>query len=151
MGEKVIYTIGYGNNTPEEFLERLKVAGVTLVVDVRRRYSKAWCNSYHSGNNMRNYLMLDGGVAYCQWPWIANNHSSLCKYKRWLYAQGVGDAELLSEAIKNAVENNGRVCCLLCAEGDPYEKDGETVRCHRIYLADALVAQLGEGWSVCHL
>jgi uncharacterized protein (DUF488 family) len=151
MAEKVIYTAGYGNNSPEVFLGRLKAAGITLVIDVRRRYSKAWCSSYHSGNNMRNYLMLDGGIAYVHWPWIANNHSSLSKFKRWLYAQGIGEAEGLSENIENAVENNGRVCCLLCAEGDPYEKDGATVRCHRVHVAEALVKQLGDGWSVVHL
>jgi len=146
---KTIYTIGYGNDKPEVFLQRLKDAGVDLVIDVRRMNSGAWCNKYRSGNSMRNFLMLDGGIAYSPWIWLANKCESLSEYSNWLNNEGMKSVTLLAESIENAVEANDRICCLLCAERDVY-KDGE-VNCHREYVGKAVVEMLGEEWEVCHL
>ena len=75
------------------------------------------------------------------------------EYKVWL---GFWDGR---SAIGNAVgvihvmddHTDGVSICLICSEGKPFEADGVTPRCHRVPVADALVAELGPEWSVVHL
>lgn len=146
-----IYTIGYGSNSPDEFIERLKAAGITLIIDVRRVGSMSWCVAYHSGRNMRHYLMLNGNIAYVHWHWISNQFDELIDYKRWLdSSDGMAESCTLAGTIKNSAENNGMICCLLCACDNPFKKD-KMPRCHRVYVADDLVRLLGDGWNVEHL
>ncbi|MHA2069002.1 MAG: hypothetical protein ACXABY_31960 [Candidatus Thorarchaeota archaeon] len=148
MAEKVIYTAGYGNNSPEVFLGRLKAAGIDYVFDVRRQWSKSWCAAYHQGKKIQKTIE-GSGMWYREWYALSNRYDRLDAYLEWLDSSGLRYIEDL--AGRGAIWQSGSKICFLCAEGDPYEKDGVTPRCHRVYVAEALVKQLGDGWSVVHL
>lgn len=144
---KIIYTAGYGNDVPEKFLGRLKAAGVTVVLDVRREGSKSWCNSYHYGKAMERFL---GEIKYGLWPSLANHFDVLEAYKEWLESpptESTSARGFLTEM--QYLMNRDDIFCFICAERDAI-KDG-VVNCHRVYVADALVNLLGNEWSVIHI
>ena len=148
----LLYTIGYGNDAPDVFLKHLKDAGVTIVLDVRREGSKSWCFSYNQGHVLSGTLK---GLWVLDYPKLGNHFDTLEGYRAWLGSWVGRDA---IECMKNDMMTSIRVhsikdavICLLCAEGDPFEKDCTTPRCHRVYVANALVEMLGPEWSVEHL
>ena len=143
-----LFTIGYGNDPPEKFLARLKAAGVTVVLDVRRYNSKARLRCYDSGRRAgMSKLLAESDITYWEYSFFSNRNDTLLCYAAWLKSSCMCDAvELLANTISCIPSS---AFCLLCAERDAY-KDGE-VNCHRVYVADALVKLLGAGWSVEHL
>lgn len=154
--EKIIYSAGYGNMGPEAFVAKLKDAGVTDVMDVRRKGSGAWCGAYRwgCGNGFGGIeqLLKVAGIKYTTEDQFGKKEEdSLDEYKTWLD----GQADMVWCAAHGVGffmrQDSNRKFCLICAEGDVYEKDGTTPRCHRWYVAAALVKELGEGWSVYHL
>ena len=138
---KVLYTIGYGNSKPEDFMARLKKAGVTVVLDVRRDGASSWCNSYHQGHQMR--LLLYPDIKYLASSSLGNKYDTLDAYKKWINTGGWVEIESREGIFDDYA---GETICLLCAERDAH-KDGE-VNCHRVYVADALVKLLGDEWEV---
>lgn len=147
-----IFSCGYGNRAPDEFLKLLKDAGITLVIDVRREGSKSWCGAYRWGcgngfGGMAN-LLGAGGIKYSTHPELANQHSTLAAYQAWL---DTWDGGLASSGLYALIEVlwQDEVVCLVCAEKYPY-KDGEAM-CHRVLLADELLSDFGESWGVVHL
>lgn len=150
---KVLYTIGYGNMKPDDFVAKLKAAGVTVVLDVRRKGSRSWNGKYRRGSCMASLLYgyLDNespDIGYGLWGAFGNDFDSLPAYNDWLLSRRSAEISLLAERIVD--DSEGRYC-LLCAEGDPFENDGMTPRCHRVYVAEALVERLGAGWTIEHL
>ena len=143
---KKLFTIGYGSNKPSDFIERLKDAGITVVLDVRREHSKSWCGSYKPGLRWMGKLLSDAGIGYGQWSGFGNNFDSLKEYQTWLLDQ---QRMLDYCASLFDVVWSGDAVCILCSERKAYR--GGKVNCHRVYVADTLVAMLGEGWEVEHL
>lgn len=145
---KVLMTAGYGNQKPEDFVERLKDAGVTVVLDVRRKGSKSWNGKYNHGSFASGMAMLmrDAGILYGTWPVFGNAFDVLSAYSAWLAKSRSTQILDLSNRIG---ERPQAVFCLLCAERDAH-KDG-VVNCHRVYVADALVKLLGPEWTTVHL
>lgn len=147
---KQIMTAGYGNLVPEEFVAMLKEAGVTIVRDIRRKGSKSWNGRYNQGGACgMNMLMHENDIEYQAWPKLGNNYDTLEAYGHWLERARRWEIEQLAAGIESALGPDR--LCLICSEGKPFEADGVTPRCHRVYVAEALVAELGEGWSVKYL
>lgn len=157
----VIYTIGYGNMAPDDFVAKLKEAGITYVLDVRRKGSRSWCSKYGRGSSIGALLWGDHGreipdIEYGTWGSFGNEFDKLEAYNEWLLRCRARSLEYLASRLK--VNPLSRYC-LLCAEKDVYDSyipldTGEEVfvtKCHRGCVAEALLAQLGEGWSVKHL
>jgi len=144
MDRKILYDIGYGNQQPDDFLKRLKDAGIAVVMDVRRRGSSAWRNEYKPGTLAR-WLQTERIYTYSAGE-FGNNCDALSDYPDWLAEHRGIELGALVHVIQSYPHLS---LCLLCAERHAY-KDGE-VNCHRVHVADALVKLLGEGWEVCHL
>lgn len=151
---RILFTAGYGNSSPEDFLERLKKAGVTVVLDVRRSGSKSWNGKYNQGYSMRG-LVENKSIEYWPLPYLSNNYDTLEAYNSWLDSQTMREeADLLSAIIED--DYLGHTLCILCAERDAYKAPHPgrlyfVVNCHRVYVADALAKLLGDDWSVKHI
>lgn len=137
---KQIMTAGYGNLAPDDFVKLLKDAGITLVVDVRRENTKGRLRAYDAGlGNGMEALMNAAGIAYHDHPSLAKKESdTLDEYKAWLDTR---DGGLTSSGLYATIEVlwPDEVVCLVCAEGNPFETDGVTPRCHRAHLLKSLL------------
>ena len=157
--DKTLFTIGYGNNTPDVFLKRLTDAGVTTVYDTRRADSGSWCAQYCQGYAMFNWFDYDCWVKhhvrieYYIASRLANNFDTLSEFNAWLSLSGEQGGKHHIEWLAELIAGENKIPCLLCCELQAY-KNGE-VNCHRVHVADALVKQLNEitddKWSVVHL
>ena len=153
---KTLYTIGYGNDPPDKFLERLREAGIDLVIDVRY-YEAARLGCYRAtGHHDRGMSALLAG--------ISDEPVDMAIEYMWALELGKEKDMPLDEFCSHVLETDSgykfiglaswwtrrrKAVCILCCERDAY-KDGE-VNCHRVYVADALVKMLGPEWSVVHL
>ena len=147
--DKILYDAGYGNLAPAEFVALLKKAGVTVVLDIRRKGCKSWNGRYTQGKSM-NQLMGDNSFAYNPWPGLGNQYDRLSGYTGWLADNK--RAKSLLYMLGDIIGRHEDVCvCRSGSEGKPFEADGTTPRCHRVYVAEALLAELGEGWTIKHL
>ena len=144
---KTIYDAGYGNRSAADFVKLLKDAGITVVLDVRRKGSRSWNGKYNQGVNME-VLLANYDIGYQDESYLANECESLDEYKEWLSISSEGIEWLVLGFDNGAVYET---FCLICACGDIFEKDGTTPRCHRYYVSKSLVKELGEGWEVVHL
>jgi uncharacterized protein (DUF488 family) len=123
-----IYLIGYGNQVPDDFFDRLEVAGERcMVLDIRAK-RKSWCWSY-TGPQVE-YVVKERGHNYI-----------------WLYELGaVGrnggndDVKLFNEpsgmmVLERQVRESRQPVVLLCAELRSSE-------CHRSVVARRLASRL---------
>lgn len=55
MNKNIIYTIGYGNRDPEDFLYLLKNFNIDCLIDVRS-YPYSNLNSMYNKNNLKDFL-----------------------------------------------------------------------------------------------
>lgn len=143
---KTLFTVGYGGIPPEMLIALLKEHKIDCVIDVRRYMSKAFLRAYWAGRNM-SALLQNEGIAYRHDYFLGNVYESLQDYQSWL------ESEEGIIAVKMAIKDMHQdVCyCLLCAEKYPYVANTMEVICHRKYVADAMVALLGDDWQVEHL
>jgi len=150
---KIVYSAGYGNLAPDDFLAKLKAAGITWVIDIRRPQTRSWCSKYAWYIPGMYNTLNDAGIGYSPLATLANHNETLEHYKKWLYCtdQDGGYGHLISASRWIEDDFNDHYVCLLCAEGNPFEADGITPRCHRVYVADALRELLGDDWKVEHL
>ncbi len=145
--EKVIYDAGYGNLAPEDFVKKLKDAGVTVVLDVRRVGSLGRLRCYDWGARI-NVLLAVEDIGYNSWAAFGNFFDNLLIYEGWLYSRRGGEITALARRVGM---HGGAVFCLICACGDVFEKDGVTPRCHRYYVGAAVAKELGDDWKVRHI
>ena len=147
--DEVVYTAGYGDMVPEDFVTKLKDAGVTFVLDVRREGCKSWNARYTQGPGMKGFLKLRE-IDYIERSDLGNKYITLDEYTDWL--AGIYGKQCIERmALGLAAARGLGTFCLVCAEGDVFEKDGTTPRCHRYYVGLALAEELGEGWRVKHI
>lgn len=144
---KRLFDIGYGNDSPPEFLRRLKAAGISVVIDVRREGSSSWCRAY--AMPQIEQWMDEEGITYSEHSELANAFESLPEYTEWLNTRDGGYIASCTSALIEVLWSAENVC-LLCAE-NPGITDKGFPRCHRVILADALLEDLGDEWIGEHL
>jgi uncharacterized protein (DUF488 family) len=138
--ELTVFTIGHSTRTFEEFLELLKVYGVTLVVDVRT-VPRSRHNPQFNKETLPNSLKT-AGIKYIHMPEIGGlrhpkrdsinlawKNSGFRGYADYMQTQEFTDNLLRIVAL--AREN---CLALMCAEALPW-------RCHRNLISDALVVR----------
>jgi len=129
-----IYTVGYGNRQPEDFLSMLEDHAITHVLDVRFE-PKGWHGGY-SGPNLEKALKKRG-IHYQHAPALGvpkNLRDSLPNAYKVLPEDF---EEAYREAVAPILGNylrafDGEKVVLICCEKDPQ-------RCHRSILAEMLV------------
>ncbi|MHB0934880.1 MAG: DUF488 family protein [Armatimonadota bacterium] len=127
----ILYTIGYGNLTPEKVLGRIPAEAV--VVDVRENPYQAWHQGYAAAG-----LAKVLGTRYWGMPLLGNPGRSP---SAWQPMSGLLAGGILAGLA--AEIRAGGVICLLCAEAD-------AGRCHRRFVAEKL-AKAVEGLEIVHL
>lgn len=129
---EVVWTIGTGHRSLEEFASLLNTHRITLVVDVRS-YPRSHLD--HFDRDALESELPRRGIEY---HWLGSDLGGLRPggYERHTttdrYARGLLHLERLARA---------QTVAMCCAEVDPE-------RCHRRFIADSL-AELG--WRVVHL
>ena len=163
--DKTIYTIGYGNDPPEAFLQRLVDAGIELVVDVRRRGSKARLGCYAPSEytNMGIASLLDEHAIGYKWALSLGNWFRVTKSRTLEDSLDAYDAWLQMELKKKKMQHvffsimweinqYHRQTAFLCCEKKAM-KAGHW-NCHRGIAAEKIADALGysgDEWSVEHL
>jgi uncharacterized protein (DUF488 family) len=126
-----IWTLGHGNRSLEEFLELLKGHHIELLVDVRRFPTSKW--PHFRSEDLRKSLERRG-IEYTHMPGLGG------------FRTGGYVKHMETEEFRQALEELLRIArhrriAIMCAERLFF-------RCHRRFIADALVAR---GWEVHHI
>ena len=141
---KTLHTIGYGNDSPGEFLLRLKDSGVNLLIDIRRADIKSWCHKYEPATMRRWLELTDWDGVYLHHHALGNYYGTLAEYSSWLSTE---DGYVALLGVVDDITELSRcydVPCLLCAEK-------RADNCHRQFVAARLAAMMGDEWEVVHL
>jgi uncharacterized protein (DUF488 family) len=129
-----VWTIGYEGIDAEGFISRLRGAGVSRLVDVRR---VAWSHKRGFKKDQLQEEMGKAGIEYVHMPQLGTPKDVQAKYKAGgsreeflvAYLQHLeGEAWAVSGLAEMARE---RPTALMCFEADP-------ANCHRSALADEL-------------
>lgn len=139
MGYKprILFTIGYGNQAPELFIERLTQHKVDMVYDVRRADSRSWCRVYYPGyypGTIGDFLDDKAGISYSRVSSLGKSRlDTLQEYALWLASDNLAMAIL--DDMAKFIDGNSIVPCILCAERDFRQ-------CHRSTVASSLILRL---------
>lgn len=131
--EKVIYTLGTGTRTLQEFLDLLASWGVARVCDVR-----SFPTSRRHPHFSREALAVSLREAGYDYRWLGERLGG--------YRKGGYLAHMQSEAFKEGIEELERCAeemptAVVCAERFPW-------KCHRRFIASVLQDR---GWRVVHV
>lgn len=142
-----------------------------FVVDIR----KAGCGSrngpyFSQGDGMLQTVRTLSGktgqglkeiIIYVSEPHLANEYGRSRKALRayaWRlelateYLDGdLSDMGAAFDYVARLAKTYDRAVFLMCGCKEAFKKNGTIPNCHRVPLADVLLNELGEGWSVCHL
>lgn len=133
MARRPLFTVGYSNRRIDEFVELLRLSGVTAVADVRSQpYSRH--NPHYNRENLDERLRTFG-IAYA----FLGEELGARRSEPFCYVDGQAKYELIekSPAFRSGLDRVRRGSeryrvALMCAERDP-------VTCHRtILIAKAL-------------
>lgn len=147
---KALYTIGYTKSSLENFLERLKAAGVDAVIDIRLNNTSQLAG--FSKKDDLAYLLREGfGIDYIHMQEMAPTpelFDTIKKRKDWEgylagYTRLTEERDMTGKLVGTIQEHGWERPCLLCAEPTPE-------RCHRRLLAEAVQGEL-DGLEVIHL
>ena len=136
----VVFTIGHSTRTLQEFIELLKVHGVTSLIDVR-----TVPRSRHNPQFNRETLphgLEAVGIGYTHTAGLGGFRRSSADSPNlgWKNVSFRGFADYMqtdefAENLASLIERSASQCeALMCAEAVPW-------RCHRSLIADALVAR----------
>ena len=131
-----LYTIGYGNRTPEQFKQVIAASGVTDIYDIRRK-GKARLRCYDPGS-IRKLL---GERYYEHIPELSKGEDE--SFDDYTASLG-GDRKKAAAGLADSLFADFQLAlnpCLLCAEGKVFD-DLKHPRCHRFYLAQFLKSVL---------
>jgi len=149
---KLLYTIGYGNDKPEQVIWRLKHYEIDYVIGIRRAGSRSWYGLYSPGN-IGKFLIERAGIVTLEFYELGNTFPTLEEYSDWLETKdGEFHVTYMAAQILMQGEKKG---CLLCSEFRPVTEKG--IRCHRVHVANAVVKKLNESdaamrkWVVFHI
>lgn len=139
MGERTIYTIGHSNLALDDFLARLRHAGIDTVVDVRSQPVSRY--SLHFDRRPLSASLRDAGIRY---SFMGESLGGRPQSTRYYDAEGYVRYDVLSASPEfqdgiDRVMRAARTCqlALLCSEADP-------ARCHRHLLIARVLAD--QGW-----
>lgn len=131
-----LYTLGYQGVDVNTYVQKLKIAGVGIVADVRETpwsHKRAFCK------NILSFELSKAGIGYVHVKSAGNpkeNRRSapditecLRRYKDYLRSNPDGVIDLV-EVVRRAASQNQSVC-LTCFEKDVHD-------CHRSILVDAM-------------
>lgn len=130
-----VFTIGYGEATPDRLVAALKEAGVAAVVDVR-----ALANSRRPGFAKRalSATLAEAGIGYRHLPALGTPpegreaaRSGRPEEMRRIFAKRLAGTEAQAALADVAAQARAQPVCLLCLEADP-------AGCHRTLVAEAL-------------
>lgn len=167
MKVKNLFTIGYGNDPPETFTQRLENDEIQDVYDVRRPSSRSWNRAYYAGRKRYDYCvgqppknigeLIFGGTRYCSyWPlWFDDNKLHFGKPKDMSLEQYrvlIRDRahQIVLENLASFIDGNRLDACLLCAEKSH-------IGCHRTIVAEELLLKLNKicdpdmEWQIRHI
>ncbi|MCI4436827.1 MAG: DUF488 family protein [Ignisphaera sp.] len=148
----IVYTIGYGGRSLEEFLEILRSFNIELVVDVRR-WTKSVKLPQFSGESLAlalrsngfDYVWIPELGGYRRFGIDVEDHGIATCFKAQgfrAYATYItmrSDVKPFLQKLLNLVSE--RLAVIMCRERIPWQ-------CHRKILADYLVAK---GFRVLHI
>lgn len=147
MAQIILYTLGYGRCTKDEFIERLNQHFPTndaYIVDVR----KCACKSVNGkwawwGGLLMGATVLESGNEYATYPELANHYGktqrAMEQYEKDLHS---GDLRIHLDALaKGIYDNPNKHYCLLCSERAPFTKAGKR-NCHRTLIAQNVTARI---------
>lgn len=143
-----INTVGFAGKTLEDFVELLRGAGVSKVIDIRLR-PDTQLSAYARQRDLRYFLGHYEGIAYEHDLELAPTPEILDEYratKDWnTYVAGFSRLmreREMSDALQRAIAGHESVA-LLCSEAKPE-------KCHRRLLAERYV-DCHPGTAVIHL
>jgi len=142
---KQCFTIGYGNEPIERFMDRSGRAGIDTIIDVRSSpYSRF--NPAFNRENLKKFLKLRNIDYLFMGDRLGGRYSD----EGLLFSDGtvnyrrVQETELFKEGIRQllAIISGGKAAALMCAEKEPE-------RCHRFALISPVLQS--QGISVIHI
>ena len=133
-----VYTIGSNGKSPKEFFEKLKAAGIELVIDVRLNNKSQLSGYAKGGNDFLGYLLREvAGIKYIHDPYFAPTDEILDTYHKnhdWNLYVSKFNQVIASRDFKSHFEKKYSQypkVCLLCVESTPDQ-------CHRRLVAEAV-------------
>ena len=128
----IIYTLGSGNRSPEEFLGLLEAFAIQVVVDVRRFPTSRF---EHFKQENLAALLRENGIDYLYLG------AELGGYRRGGYESFMASEQFTDglERVEEAAKT--RKAVILCSERLPW-------RCHRRFISRQLMQR---GWRVSHV
>jgi len=135
-----VYTIGFTKKNAAQFFEKLRVAGVKRVVDVRFN-NRSQLAGFSKRDDLKYFLNKILGIDYIEEPLLAPTQPLLDSYKKsgsdWdLYERAFLDLmseRKIEDKIDRSIIAGG---CLLCSEDKPHH-------CHRRLVAEYLNQRWG--------
>ncbi len=149
MSEAVsLATIGFTQTTAKGFFERLRVASVRSVIDVRL-HNTSQLAGFAKSDDLAYFLQAIGGIAYRHEPLLAPTDGILKAFKKdkgdWRVFETSFNALMaerrIEERLKASLFDGG---CLLCSEATPHH-------CHRRLVCEYLNGKWGGALKVRHL
>jgi uncharacterized protein (DUF488 family) len=139
-----IYTIGFTKKTLEDFITRLKKAGVQRVVDIRLNDSSQ-LSGFAKSQDLE-FILKQFGIEYISVKGLAPDKALLDKYredKDWdeyeVNFKALMDARNAKNTL-NELQFDKKVSCFLCSEDKPE-------KCHRRLVAE----MLDKSFEIVHL
>ena len=131
-----VYTIGFTKSSAEHFFDRLMVAGVRRVIDVRLN-NTSQLSAFAKSKDLEYFLRALGQIDYVYEPIMAPTKNILDAFKKnegsWEDYEGkfldLMEERKVDERIDPKLMENA---CLLCSEDKPHH-------CHRRLVAEFLV------------
>jgi Uncharacterized conserved protein len=143
-----IFTIGFGQKSLKKFIQLLKKAGVTKVIDVRLN-NTSQLSGFAKRDDLQ-YILDLVGIEYLHELSLAPDKQLLDDYKKkkidWKIYQDRYINSLSEKMIPNTISDsilNGKVC-FLCSEHKPDQ-------CHRRLLAEFIKQASIQGLEIKHL
>jgi uncharacterized protein (DUF488 family) len=144
-----IATIGFGKKSAERFVDLLRSAGVTTVIDTRRRPDSP-LSGYARKRDLPFLLREAGGISYEHWLELAPPDDLLQQYRQakdWSHYVNEFEARVLGtqearNAMTRLLERN-EIVALLCSEPTPE-------KCHRRLVVERM-QEIDPKLDVVHL
>jgi len=140
-----IYTIGYEGKDFDKFVSELKQAGIDILLDVRASGDSTYKPAF--GSEILEERLEEHGVEYRHEPELGVHRMVRSPYKdgalshdcfeNWYLWWLSEESEVEIEGLVENLVSSGAPA-LMCIERHPKPSDGQTIHCHRDYLASEM-------------